>query len=214
MKKLYLVLALLLLVPSFTFAAPPSLNGGEILSAGQKAHNVGVGWPSAFYEWWNGGRMNWALGGELVYGDWSGEHSDVDIGFAMNLPLKWHLAHRGKVDAAFRFAPGFLIADAQGPGSTAVFGIRGEMGVPVSIAVDPKVSILTGVNSPTAVYFTSNGYADFVFPILFRVGAAVSPISEFTAWFAVDFGPVIAHIRNFGTDTTAGIRGFFGVSWF
>jgi len=38
----------------------------------ETVHNTGVGWPSLFYEWWNKGQGNldWALGAELVYGDW------------------------------------------------------------------------------------------------------------------------------------------------
>jgi len=74
-------------------------------------HNTGIGWPSLFYEWWNKGQGNldWALGAELVYGDWSGAFSDVSVGLAFNAPLahpreearqghdrRWDSVHAGR----------------------------------------------------------------------------------------------------------------------
>ena len=67
------VVALVLAMSSTAFAGPQSTIGGKPLKS-EMVHNTGVGWPSLFYEWWNKGQGNldWALGAELVYGDWSG----------------------------------------------------------------------------------------------------------------------------------------------
>ena len=67
------------MIPSISFAYPATILGGKRMEYGM-AHNVSVGWPSVSYEWWNAGRPDWALGAEIVYGDWSGEYSDVTIG--------------------------------------------------------------------------------------------------------------------------------------
>ena len=78
------VVALVLAMSSTAFAGPQSTIGGKRLKS-EVVHNTGVGWPSLFYEWWNKGQGNldWALGAELVYGDWSGAFSDVSARFGI-----------------------------------------------------------------------------------------------------------------------------------
>ena len=72
--KFFVTLLLGLALASTAFAGPPSTIGGARLGS-DMAHQVRSGWLSTSYEWWNTGkrRLDWALGGELVYGPWSGE---------------------------------------------------------------------------------------------------------------------------------------------
>jgi len=63
--KMRLAVLLLTLWSGTAFAGPPSLIGGKPMGEGT-AHQVGVGWPSLFYEWWHSGTPEWAIGGELV----------------------------------------------------------------------------------------------------------------------------------------------------
>jgi hypothetical protein len=67
--RLILTLLLMLSLASPALAGPQSTIGGKRLET-DMAHKVGTGWPSTSYEWWNQGRgkLDWALGGELVYG--------------------------------------------------------------------------------------------------------------------------------------------------
>lgn len=86
------LMVLVLAMSSTAYAGPQSTIGGKRLQS-DVVHNTGVAWPSLFYEWWNKGQGNldWALGAELVYGDWSGAYSDVSVGLAFNAPLRWHI---------------------------------------------------------------------------------------------------------------------------
>jgi hypothetical protein len=69
--RFILTLLLVLGVASTALAGPQSTIGA-------------TGWPSTSYEWWNkgSGKLDWALGGELVYGPWSGAWDDPRIAFA------------------------------------------------------------------------------------------------------------------------------------
>jgi len=134
--------------------------GGKKLEASM-VNSLGVGYPSLFYEWWNRGRksLDWALSGDLVYGDWASFTTSgtrafgvrvrtrfIRVGFAMNGHVRWHLAtkRRPKVtnDTAFLFKPGILLAG--NTSDTFTFGVRTELGVPVSIDVHERVSVVTG----------------------------------------------------------------------
>lgn len=83
------IVALALAMSSTALAGPQSTIGGKRLRS-DMVHNTGVGWPSLFYEWWNKGRGNldWALGAELVYGDWWGR---VEGGAVLPVRARtWH----------------------------------------------------------------------------------------------------------------------------
>jgi len=204
MKKAFATL-LLMLFAGTAFAGPPSVLGGKPLPAGT-AHNVGAGWPSLMYEWWHSGSPDWALGAELVYGDWSGEYSDVEIGGAFNLPLRWHIAHSGSVDAAFQVTPGVLFGDAEERHQDGfVFGLRGEFGVPVTIDVSPDVNLITGVTVPFSAFFVEDSDDYVVIPILARIGAEVKAARAITPWVLLELGPGIA-AGGFGSDVDFAFR--------
>jgi len=144
MKTRLTVLFLILWVGT-AFAGPPSLQGGKLMPIG-RAHQVGVGWPSMFYEWWHSGTPDWAIGGEVVYGDWSGGYSNVNIGGAFNMPFRWHLKETGSADIALQVKPGILFGslDEGRFDGNFVFGVRGELSVPVTVELTPKVNLITG----------------------------------------------------------------------
>jgi len=109
--KFVTTLLLALAVASTAFAGPQSTIGGRRLDS-DMAHQVRTGWPSTSYEWWNKGKgkLDWALGGELVYGPWSGAWDDPRIAFALYAPLRFHLWENqrpnSKTDLGLRFTPG------------------------------------------------------------------------------------------------------------
>ncbi|MEW6443875.1 MAG: hypothetical protein AB1640_23265 [bacterium] len=191
------------------FAGPPSLLGGKPLPGGT-AHRVGAGWPSLLYEWWHAGNPDWAIGGELVYGEWSGEYSDVEIGGAFNVPLRWHIGGGGAVDVAFRLTPGVLFGSAEERREDDfVFGLRGEFGIPITIDLSPEVNLVTGVMVPFSAFFVDDADDYVVIPILPRIGAELKATNTITPWLLLELGPAIA-AGEFGSDVDFAFRVWVG----
>jgi len=192
------VFALVLAMASPALAGPAnSTIGGKKLEQ-DMVHSGGVGYPSVLYEWWNKGKNNldWALEGELVYGDWPAAHTGrfVKIGLGIDGVLRWHLATRkhDKVtnDIAIVAKPGILIAGNQGNGFT--FGIAGEALVPVSIDVHERVSVVVGGAFIIKGYINNSGFSNFgEIPLLFRLGVEIMANEKVAPWFYFDLGPGI-----------------------
>jgi hypothetical protein len=210
MRRLLWISAVLLALPASAWAYPPTVMGAAPMST-DTAHNVHFGWPSVGYEWWNKGRPDWALGAEIVYGDWAAEYSNAEIGLGLNVPLRWHLSTYKRADFAFRFAPGILIADA-GRDSFA-FGMRGEFGVPVSVGIVPQVNLITGLVVPFSVFIVENRDDYAVLPILPRIGAEFLPDGFIAVWFAVEMGPTIRIGGASGDRVDFGVRGWLGCTF-
>jgi hypothetical protein len=204
--RLFVLILVTLCAGGTAFAGPPSLLGGKPM-AGGTAHLVGVGWPSLSYEWWHAGSPEWAIGAELVYGDWSGEFSDVEIGGAVNVPVQWHLLRSGATNVAFRVTPGFLVGSAEAGrrDDEFVFGLRGEMGVPVTIDLTPKVNLITGGTIPLSFLFVEDSDDLVVLPILARIGAEFQATNSITPWLLFELGPGFA-FGDFGTETEFAFR--------
>ncbi|MCC7459955.1 MAG: hypothetical protein IT286_01510 [Proteobacteria bacterium] len=213
MKKILVSLALLLsAIP--VYAGPTTPLGGKRLSA-DSAHYAAVGWPSLSYEWWQqGGNMDWAIGAELVYGDWSGEFSDVDIGLALNVPMKWHISRSGRADVGFKFAPGGLIGGIDAPGSDIFVGaFRAEMALPISIDMNDRINLLTGVSAPVTVMFVESVDPYVILPIMPRIGVEFAAESWIAPFMLLEMGPVIA-VGDFGAEVEFGIRASIGSVFF
>jgi len=212
--KALLLLSALLLVGGTASAGPFSLLGGERMPAGT-AHQVGMGWPSLFYEWWHSGNPDWALGAELVYGDWSGGFSDVEIGGAFQVPLRWHMAKSGAVDVAFRLTPGILfggVETGRKKDDHFVCGLRGEFAIPITVDLYPSVNLVTGVTMPFSVFFVESEDPFVVIPILARIGAEVKATPTVTPWLLFELGPAIA-AGDFGSDTEFAFRIWAGCAF-
>lgn len=170
-------------------------------------HSGGVGYPSMFYEWWNKGKkkLDWGLSGDLVYGgSWgvatttgrtAGFRSAgrfIKIGLGINGLLRWHLAEkeRPKVtnDVGILFKPGILLSS--NVGSSFTFGIKTEVGAPVSIDVHERVSVVTGGYIPFT-YFFNKGSNFGVIPLLVRMGVEIKANDNVAPWFFFDLGPGI-----------------------
>lgn len=208
MKKILLGLFVLgFTIPAY--AAPNSVIGATPLQT-DTAHAVSVGWPSLAYEWWHSGKTDWALGAELVYGDWSGEFSDVDIGLAINVPFRWHLRERGRVNVAFKLAPGGLIGSIDSPGNDLfVGGIRMEAGLPISIDIDSQFRFITGVTVPFTVMFVESADPFVIIPIMPRLGVEFGVADNVVPFLLVELGPTIA-VGDFGSEVEFGIRASVG----
>lgn len=215
--------ALVLLNPIGTaYAQTPSVIGGKLLPSGTTGHHFGVGMPSSFYEWWNGGdEFDWALHAGLVYDDWSGEHSDVDIGLDLEASMRFLLAHSGPADVAFRFAPGLLLGEHD-HGVLArqddhfILGLRPEMGVLVSVELGDKVNLATGGVVPVTVLIDDHETGHdviVVIPLLPRAGIEVQVSESLVPWALLEMGPTIG-IANDDSDMELGIRFWVGVTWY
>jgi len=210
--KMRLVVLLLTLCTGTAFAGPHSLFGGKLMPVGT-AHQVGVGWPSLFYEYWHSGTPDWAIGGEVVYGDWSAGFSDVKIGGAVNVPLRWHLKKTGSADIAFQVKPGMLLGSMEaGRADRFVFGLRGEVSLPVTIELTPKVNLITGGAIPLTVMIVDNADDYFVLPLLARLGAEVKATETITPWLLFEMGPAIAF--GDGTEAEFAFRIWVGSAFF
>jgi len=190
--KTSLAVLVLVLWAVTAFAGPASTVGGKEMPVGT-SHQVGVGWPSAFYEYWHSGIPDWAIGAEVVYGDWSGEFSDVEIGGAVNVPFRWHLSKVGGADIAFQVKPGFLLGSMEGGRDNHfVFGLRSEISLPVSIDLTPKVNLITGGAIPFSVFFVEDRDDYVVVPFLARLGAEWQATESITPWLLFELGPATA----------------------
>lgn len=171
-------------------------------------HSAGTGFPSTFYEWWNKGpgKMDWALSGELVYDDWTAASAGsrvsgfrvnanvVRIGLGINGILRWTLSEKEKPKVTNRVAilakPGILIGGGDFD-RTFVFGIRAEVGAPVSIDVHERVSVVTGGFVPLT-FFIKDGADSGWIPLLIRMGVEIKANENIAPWFYFDLGPGIS----------------------
>ena len=207
--KMRLTVLFLVLWVGTAFAETPSLQGGKLMPVGT-AHQVGVGWPSAFYEYWHSGTPDWAIGGEIVYGDWSGEFSDLEIGGAVNVPLRWHVGRAGGADIGFQFKPGLLLGSMEaGRDDRFVFGLRGELSVPVTVDLTPKVNLITGGTIPLSFLVIEDADDLVVLPLLARLGAEVKATETITPWLLFEMGPAFA-FGDSDTETEFAFRVWVG----
>ena len=179
------------------------------------AHHVSLGWPSVSYEWWRAGNggPDWAIGGELVYGDWVGEYSDVEIGGALNIPFRWHMSNSGQADFAFQLKPGFLIANIEaGPTDLFAAAIRVDPGLLVSVDINQQLNLITGATVPFSLFFVENADPFAIIPILLRAGAEIDTQRDIVPHVLFDFGPVIA-VGNGNSDVDFGFRAWIGTTF-
>ena len=204
------VFALVLVMASPALAGPKN----SVIGAGKleqdMVHSGGTGYPATFYEWWNKGKgkMDWGLSGELVYDDWTAASAGggarafgvrvrggklIKIGLGINGNLRWTLSEKEKPKVTNRVAilakPGILIA---GTGGQFVFGIRGEVGAPLSIDVHERVSVVTGGFVPLTFFITKNNASSGWIPILIRLGVEIKANENVAPWFYFDLGPGIS----------------------
>ena len=191
------VFALVLAMASPALAGPANSTIGAKKLEQDMVHSGGVGAPSVMYEWWNKGKgkMDWGLSGELVYTDWLAAHTSrfIKIGFGINGMLRWNFVSNKKPkvqnDFALLVKPGILIAGNRA--DTFTFGIKGEIGLPFTIDVHERVTVVTGGFLPIGGYFSSSGNAGEV-PILIRMGVEIMANENVAPWFFFDLGPGIA----------------------
>ncbi len=217
-----------LAISSSALAGPQSTIGGKRLES-ENVHNTGVGWPSLFYEWWNRGQGNldWALGAELVYGDWSGVYSDVSVGLAFNAPLRWHLRTRphakATTDVAIRFTPGAMVGGTERgrrrvpppgfqPDRRVMGGVRAELAVPVSVDVHDRVSVVTGAAIPFTLLFANGGDVWGVIPLMVRIGVEINAAPKVAPFFLFELGPGIG-IGNGTSDVDFAFRIWVGTAF-
>jgi hypothetical protein len=224
------VLAVALAISNTALAGPQSTIGGKPLKS-DMAHNTGVGWPSLFYEWWNNGKgsLDWALGAELVYGDWSGVYSDVSVGFALNAPLRWHIHNRrhakATTDVGIRFTPGAMVGGSERPENPpfdppfgpefdqrAMGGVRAEFAIPVSIDVHERVSVVTGGTIPLTVMFAEDSDPWGIVPLLIRMGVEINASPKVAPFFLFELGPGIG-FGNGGSDVDFAFRIWVGTAF-
>jgi len=214
------VFALVLALASPALAGPTNSTIGGKRLQNDNVHNVGVGYPSLFYEWWNKGprRLDWALKGALVYGDWAAAYSRgrfIRIGFGLSAPLRWNLSTKQRKkatnDIAFRFTPGILLAGNRGDAFT--FGIKAEVAAPVSLDVHRRVSVITGGTIPFAVYISNQDIGTFgVIPLLIRTGVEIKASDRVSPFVLFELGPGI-EVRSGGADVSFAWRIWVGTSF-
>ena len=224
--RAFAVFVLVLAMSSTALAGPQSTIGGKPLES-DMVHNTGIGWPSLFYEWWNKGqgKLDWALGAELVYGDWSGAFSDVSAGLALNAPLRWHIHNRkhakATTDIGLRFTPGAMVGGSDRGrvppvGSRrdqrVMGGVRAELAVPVSIDVHDRVSVVTGATIPFTLMFARDVNPWGIIPLLVRMGVEINAAPKVAPFFLFELGPAI-RIGNGTSDVDFAFRVWVGTAF-
>jgi hypothetical protein len=200
--------------------ASPALAGPANSTIGAKkleedmVHSGGVGYPSIMYEWWNKGegKMDWGLSGELVYGPWLAADTDLNtryikIGLGIDGMLRWNFVSNKKPkvqnDFALLVKPGILISG--NVFDNFVFGIKGEIGLPFTIDVHERVTVVTGGFLPIGGYIAKSPSANFgEIPILIRMGVEIKANENVAPWFYFDLGPGI----KFGEAFNGAATGF------
>jgi hypothetical protein len=224
--KAVAILVLVLAMSSTALAGPQSTIGGKRLKS-DTVHNTGVGWPSLFYEWWHRGQgtLDWALGAELVYGDWSGAFSDVSAGLGLNAPLRWHVHNRkhakATTDVGIRFTPGAMVGGTDRgpvppvgvrPDQRVVGGVRAELAVPISIDVHDRVSVVTGATIPFTLMFARDVDPWGIIPLLVRMGVEINAAPKVAPFFLFELGPAI-RIGNGTSDVDFAFRVWVGTAF-
>ena len=213
--RLILTLLLMLSLASPALAGPQSTIGGKRLET-DMAHKVGTGWPSTSYEWWNkgSGKLDWALGGELVYGPWSGAWDDPRIAFALYAPLRFHLWERerpaSRTDLGLRFTPGLMAGSAAV--NTAMVMARAELAIPVSVDVHPKLSVVTGGVIPIDLGWVEGAGFRGTIPLLVRLGVEIKGGSKTAPFVLMEVGPGIGFGQG-GSDVTLAARIWAGTTF-
>lgn len=211
MKK---ILALLLVMTGSSFAATPSMMGGQAMNS-ERIHKISVGVPSVAYEQWkkgNGG-ADIGFGGELVYADWAGEYSEVDFAMAGNFMMRWGMDFGGNSDVAFLFKPGAMWGKFEQLGTDLnVFGVRAEVGLPISVDISQEFKLITGVVAPITVMFYEDLDELFVLPILGRIGAEFAATETVTPFAVLELGPTFA-FSDGNNDSDFGFRFMVGASF-
>jgi len=195
------VFALVLAMGSPALAGPANSTIGAKKLEQDMVHSGGVGAPSVMYEWWNKGKgkMDWGLSGELVYTDWLAAHTSrfIKIGFGIDGMLRWNILSNKKPKVQNDFAilakPGILIA---GTGGSFAFGIKGELGLPFTIDVHERVTVVTGGFLPIGGYIIENNQGWGEVPILIRMGVEIMANENVAPWFFFDLGPGIVFGNN------------------
>ena len=205
------VFVLVLAVASPALAGPKNSTIGATRIEEDEVHSGGVGYPNMTYGWWNRGpkTLDWGLSADLVYGGSWGVAAGGDrariagvrvrsgsryikIGLGINGLLRWHLSQkeRPKVtnDVGILFKPGILIST--NTSSEFTFGIKTEVGAPVSIDVHERVSVVTGGYIPFT-YFFDKGDNFGIIPLLVRMGVEIKANENVAPWFFFDLGPGI-----------------------
>jgi len=226
--RVVLAFVLCLAASNTAYAGPQSTIGGKPLQS-DAVHNVGIGWPGLFYEWWNrgSGKLDWAVGAELLYGDWSGAFSDVSVGLALNVPLRWHIHNRRRprsiIDVGLRFTPGAMVGSSEGgrfrgpppfvpPDRRAMGGVRAELAIPVSIDVHDRVSVVTGGAIPLTLLFAEDVDPWGIIPLLIRMGVEINASPKVAPFFLLELGPGIG-VGNGGSDVDVAFRVWVGTSF-
>lgn len=192
--RFMLTLLLVLGLASTALAGPQSTIGGARLET-DMAHKATTGWPSTSYEWWSKGKkkLDWALGGELVYGPWSGAWDDPRIAFAVYAPLRFHLWNHKRpgstTDLGFRVTPGLLAGSAGVNTPTVVSRI--ELAVPVSVDVNPKLSVVTGGVIPIDLGWVKGSGFGGVIPLMVRLGVEIKASKKTAPFVLIEVGPGI-----------------------
>jgi hypothetical protein len=202
------VFALVLAMASPALAGPANSTIGAKKLEEDMVHSGGVGYPSMMYEWWNKGKgkMDWGLSGELVYGDWLAAHTGrfVKIGLGVDGMLRWNFVSNKKPkvqnDFALLVKPGILIAGNRFGGDSFTFGIKGEIGLPFTIDVHERVTVVTGGFLPIGGYINNAANSSFgEIPILIRLGVEIDAADNVAPWFFFDLGPGIRFGNVTGT---------------
>lgn len=196
------VFALVLAMASPALAGPANSTIGAKKLEQDMVHSGGVGAPSVMYEWWNKGKgkMDWGLSGELVYTDWLAAHTGrfIKIGLGIDGMIRWNFVSNKKPkvqnDFALLVKPGILIAGNRFGGSdNFTFGIKGEIGLPFTIDVHERVTVVTGGFLPIGGYINNLDNSSFgEIPILIRLGVEIMANDNVAPWFFFDLGPGIA----------------------
>ncbi len=202
------VFALVLVMASPALAGPANSTIGAKKLEQDMVHSGGVGAPSVFYEWWNKGKgkMDWGLSGELVYLDWLAAHTGrfIKIGLGIDGMLRWNFVSNKKPkvqnDFALLVKPGILIAGNRFGGDSFTFGIKGEIGLPFTIDVHERVTVVTGGFLPIGGYINNASGTSFgEIPILIRMGVEIKANENVAPWFFFDLGPGIRFGNVSGT---------------
>jgi hypothetical protein len=190
-----------LLVGPAPSAQAASVTGGALNHAGEKSHNIGLGFPELFYVYEGLVRERSALGLRVGLQVWP---LSISLGGHGRVTLK----EKGMVAVAVLIAPSFNLAGFGGSRATyprnlnfgrsrtllASLGPGLNVGLLATIDVRPKVHILATFENPVALWLwaTTPPSAWLEWPILLSIGAEFDATYNTSFFGRVGGGPSLA----------------------
>ncbi len=195
------LLGAVLAAGSIAPAKAASVTGGALNHAGERSHNIGLGWPESFYVFEGLVKEKSALGLRIGVQAWP-------LAVSLGAQGRFSIKEQGMVSVALLVAPSFNFAGFGGTRASypanlnfgrsraflASMGPGLNLGLLASVAVRPKVSILATFENPVSLWLWATAPPSWwlEWPLLFSGGVEFSATYNTSFFARAGAGPALA----------------------